>query len=208
MGWLKVDSAAEAIARLNPDVRVVRHPERLAASNAIGIMSRYDVIVAGVDDFPTRYLVNDASLHLRKPVVHASVLRFEGQLTVVLPYRGPCYRCLFPEPPPPELAPSSIDAGILGAVPGVIGSAQAAEAIKLLLGIGEPLVGRLFCYDALCGEGRILAVRRDPQCAACGDERRPPPVVDYDRSCLPAGPGGGAAGPFGAAFGGFGVPGS
>jgi molybdopterin/thiamine biosynthesis adenylyltransferase len=188
VGWLKVDSAAEAIARLNPDVRVVRHPERLTAANAVGIMARYDVVVAGVDDFPTRYLINDVSLNLRKPVVHASVLRFEGQLTVVLPYGGPCYRCLFPEPPPSELAPSSVDAGILGAVAGVIGSAEAAEAIKLVLGIGDPLAGRLFSYDALSGEVRMLTVHRDPRCAACGEERRPPPVVDYGRSCLPASP--------------------
>jgi molybdopterin/thiamine biosynthesis adenylyltransferase len=185
VGQLKVDSAWASISRLNPDVRVVRHAEKLAAFNAIGIMGGYDVVVAGVDGFPARYLINDAALHLRKPVVHASVLGFEGQLTVVLPYRGPCYRCLFPEPPPPGLAPSSAEAGILGAVPGVIGAAEAAEAIKLLAGIGKSLAGRLLCYDALSGEARVLRVHRDPRCAACGEERRPPPLVDYGVSCLP-----------------------
>jgi molybdopterin/thiamine biosynthesis adenylyltransferase/rhodanese-related sulfurtransferase len=187
VGRLKVESAVETIGRLNPDVTVVPYAERLGASNVLGIMAGYDVVVDGADNFPTRYLMNDASLHLRKPVVHGSIFRFEGQASVFKPYEGPCYRCLFPEPPPSELAPSCAEAGVLGVLPGIIGSIEAAEAIKLLLGIGEPLVGRLLTYDSLAQEFRTLRVRRDPSCPACADESRVPILVEYDDACHPAG---------------------
>ena len=187
LGCLKVDSAAEAIGRLNRDVTVVRHPVRLTAANALMLMADYDVIVDGADNFPTRYLMNDAALRLRLPVVHGSVFRFEGQATVFRPYQGPCYRCLFPEPPPPEVSPNCAQAGVLGVLPGIIGSIQAAEALKLLLGIGEPMVGRLLTYDALTQEFLTLRVRRDPACPACADESRVPALVEYDDACHPGG---------------------
>jgi len=187
LGRLKVDSAAEAIGRLNRDVTVVRHPVRLTAANALMLMADYDVIVDGADNFPTRYLMNDAALRLRLPVVHGSVFRFEGQATVFRPYQGPCYRCLFPEPPPPEVSPNCAQAGVLGVLPGIIGSIQAAEALKLLLGIGEPMVGRLLTYDALTQEFLTLRVRRDPACPACADESRVPALVEYDDACHPGG---------------------
>jgi molybdopterin/thiamine biosynthesis adenylyltransferase/rhodanese-related sulfurtransferase len=187
VGRPKVESAAETIRRLNPDVKVVPHAERLGVDNVLEIMSGYDVVVDGADNFPTRYLMNDASLHLRLPVVHGSIFRFEGQATVFQPYAGPCYRCLFPEPPPPELAPSCAEAGVLGVLPGIIGSIQAVEALKLVLGIGEPLVGRLLTYDSLAQEFHTLQVRRDPACPACADESRVPVLVEYDDACHPAG---------------------
>ncbi len=187
IGDRKVDSAADALSDLNPEVEVVKHPERLAADNALEIMSGYDLVVDGADNFPTRYLVNDASLHLRIPVVHGSVFRWEGQATVFVPYEGPCYRCLFPVPPPPELAPNCEVAGVLGVLPGVIGSVQALEAAKLILGIGDGLVGRLLTYDSLSQEFTTLNFARDPECPACGDERQPPVLVDYDPACVPAG---------------------
>jgi molybdopterin/thiamine biosynthesis adenylyltransferase/rhodanese-related sulfurtransferase len=187
LGRPKVDSAAEAIGRLNRDVTVVRHPVRLEASNALALMADYDVIVDGADNFPTRYLMNDAGLRLRRPVVHGAVFRFEGQATVFLPYRGPCYRCLFPEPPPREVAPDCSQAGVLGVLPGIIGSIQAVETLKLLLGIGEPLSGRLLTYDALAQEFLTLRVQRDPACPACADESRVPALVDYDDACRPGG---------------------
>jgi molybdopterin/thiamine biosynthesis adenylyltransferase len=165
----------------------VRHPVRLEASNALMLMADYDVIVDGADNFPTRYLMNDAALRLRRPVVHGAVFRFEGQATVFLPYLGPCYRCLFPEPPPPEVAPDCSQAGVLGVLPGIIGSIQAAETLKLLLGIGEPLAGRLLTYDALAQEFLMLRVQRDPACRACADESRVPALVDYDDTCRPGG---------------------
>jgi len=183
VGRLKVESAAETVRRLNPDVTVVTYPERLSAANALEIMAGYDVIVDGADNFPVRYLMNDASLHLRTPVVHGSIFRFEGQATVLRPYEGPCYRCLFPEPPPADLAPSCAEAGVLGVVPGIIGSIEAVEVIKLLLGIGETLVGRLLTYDSLTQEFRTLQVRRDPHCPACADENLVPVLVEYDDAC-------------------------
>jgi molybdopterin/thiamine biosynthesis adenylyltransferase/rhodanese-related sulfurtransferase len=187
LGRPKVESAREALAALNPDAKVVAYDERLTVDNVIEIMKGYDVVVDGGDNFPTRYLVNDASLHLRVPVVHGSIFRFDGQVTVFDPYHGPCYRCLFPEPPPPELAPSCAEAGVLGVLPGVIGSIQATEAIKLLLGIGESLVGRLLTYDALTQEFLTLNIRRDPNCPACADEDAPPRLVQYDEACRPVG---------------------
>ena len=187
LGAPKVESAAETIRALNPDVSVVTYLERLSAANVIAMFSGYDLVVDGSDNFVTRYLINDASLHQGIPVVHGAIFRFEGQASVFHPYQGPCYRCVFPQPPPPELAPSCAEAGVLGVLPGVIGSIQALEAIKLLLGIGEPLVGRLLLYDALDQEFRTVRIKRDPSCPACADPSRPPQIVDYDWSCTPAG---------------------
>jgi sulfur-carrier protein adenylyltransferase/sulfurtransferase len=183
LGQPKVESARETLTALNPDVKVEPHNVRLAADNVLDLLSGYDVIIDGGDNFPTRYLVNDASLHLRIPVVHGSIFRFEGQVSVFDPYRGPCYRCQYPEPPPPDLAPSCAEAGVLGVLPGIIGSIQAVEAIKLVLEIGESLVGRLLTYDALAQEFMNLSIRRNPDCPACGDEAMPPRLVDYDASC-------------------------
>jgi molybdopterin/thiamine biosynthesis adenylyltransferase/rhodanese-related sulfurtransferase len=187
IGSLKAESARETIRSLNPDVHVNTYPTRLSAENALDIMTGYDVIVDGADNFPTRYLVNDASLHLRVPVVHGSIFRFEGQATVFDPYNGPCYRCLFSEPPPPELAPSCAEAGVLGVLPGVVGSIQATEALKILLGVGETLTGRLLLYDALDEDFRTVNLHRNPECPACADEEHPPRIVEYDQSCTPAG---------------------
>jgi len=187
VGALKVESAMATIGRLNPEVSVVPIAIRLTAANALEVMAGYDVIVDGTDNFPTRYLVNDASLHLRVPVIHGSVFRWEGQATVFDPYRGPCYRCLFPEPPPPEMAPNCAVAGVLGVLPGVIGTIQATEALKLVLGVGTSLAGRLLTYDALAQEFTELALRRDPSCPACSDEDAPPTLVDYDDACRFAG---------------------
>jgi molybdopterin/thiamine biosynthesis adenylyltransferase len=187
VGMSKTDSARETLSALNPDVKVVTHNERLGAGNVMRIMTGYDVVVDGGDNFPTRYLVNDASLHLRVPVVHGSIFRFEGQVSVFDPYQGPCYRCLFPEPPPPELAPSCAEAGVLGVLPGIIGSIEAMEAIKLLLDIGEPLTGRLLIYDALEEDFSTVKVERDPTCPACADPEMPPMLVEYDHTCRPAG---------------------
>jgi molybdopterin/thiamine biosynthesis adenylyltransferase len=189
LGRSKVESARETLTALNPDVKIETHDVRLRADNALEILAGYDVIVDGGDNFPTRYLVNDASLHLRTPVVHGSIFRFEGQVSVFHPYRGPCYRCQYREPPPPELAPSCAEAGVLGVLPGIIGSIQAVEAIKLILGVGEPLVGRLLTYDALTQEVVDLRIRRDPECPACRDEAQPPRLVDYDATCSYAGAG-------------------
>ena len=187
VGQLKVDSSRDTIAALNPDVKVEPYAERLTSENVLGIMTGYDVVIDGTDNFPTRYLVNDASLHLRVPIVHGSIFRFEGQATVFTPYEGPCYRCLFRNPPPPELAPNCAEAGVLGVLPGVIGSIQATEALKLILGLGDSLTGRLLSYDALEQSFRTLKLGRDPACPACADEDKPPVLVDYDDACLPAG---------------------
>ena len=183
LGHPKVESARETLTALNPDVKIEPHNVRLSAENVLDIVGQYDLVLDGGDNFPTRYLVNDASLHLRKPVIHGSIFRFEGQVSVFDPYNGPCYRCQYPEPPPPELAPSCAEAGVLGVLPGIIGSIQAVEAIKLILGIGEPLVGRLLTYDALTQEFLDLKLRRNPECPACRDESMPPRIVEYDASC-------------------------
>ena len=185
IGERKVDSAKKTLTLLNPDVTVVTYDVRLGADNIIDIFSGYDVIVDGTDNFPTRYLVNDASLKLDIPVVHGSIFRFEGQASVYLPHQGPCYRCQVPEPPPAELAPSCSEAGVLGVLPGIIGSIQAMEAIKLLLGLGEPLVGRLLAYDALEESFRTFRVNRDPECAACSIPKEQLVIAEYNELCMP-----------------------
>ena len=187
VGLPKVDSAREAILGLNPDIKVETHRLRLNATNVLSVISGYDVVVDGGDNFPTRYLVNDASMHIRVPVVHGSIFRFEGQATVFDPYEGPCYRCLHRLPPAPGTAPSCVEAGVLGVLPGVIGSIQAMEAIKMILGIGDTLAGRLLVYDALDQEFTTLPISRDPDCPACSNPARPPVIVDYDETCRPVG---------------------
>jgi molybdopterin/thiamine biosynthesis adenylyltransferase/rhodanese-related sulfurtransferase len=183
LGRSKVESARETIEALNPDVKVNGYEERLTAENIDRIISGYDVIIDGADNFPTRYLVNDASVKHRIPVVHGSIYRFEGQVTVFKPYEGPCYRCLFHQPPPPELAPSCAEAGVLGVLPGIIGSIQANEAIKLLLGIGEPLIGRYLLFDALEESFREVKLRRDPECPVCGEHPTITEYIDYEGFC-------------------------
>jgi molybdopterin/thiamine biosynthesis adenylyltransferase len=180
-----VDSAKKTLTLLNPDVNVVTHDVRLGADNILEIIDGYDVIVDGTDNFPTRYLVNDASLLKRIPVVHGSIFRFEGQATLFNPYEGPCYRCMIPEPPPAELAPSCAEAGVLGVLPGIVGSIQAVEAIKFLLGIGETLQGRLLAYDALEQSFRTFKVHRDPDCPACGPNAAEIVIAEYDDLCMP-----------------------
>jgi len=185
IGERKVDSAKKTLTSINPDVNVATYDVRLGADNVLDIIDGYDVIVDGTDNFPTRYLVNDASLLKRIPVVHGSIFRFEGQVTVFDPYNGPCYRCLIPEPPPAELAPSCAEAGVLGVLPGIIGSIQALEAIKLLLGLGDPLIGRLLAFDALEESFRTFKVRRDPKCPACGPDAGEIVIAEYDDLCMP-----------------------
>jgi len=185
IGERKVDSAKKTLTAINPDVTVATYDVRLGADNILDIIDGYDLIVDGTDNFPTRYLVNDASLLKRIPVVHGSIFRFEGQITVFDPYNGPCYRCLIPEPPPAELAPSCAEAGVFGVLPGIVGSIQALEAIKMLLGLGDPLVGRLLAFDALEETFRSFNVRRDPQCPACGPDAGEIVIAEYDELCMP-----------------------
>ena len=187
LGRPKAQSAAETIDRINPECDIRVHETRLVAANVLPIVEDYDLILDATDNFPTRYLLNDASIVTGKPVVHGSIFRFEGQASVFEPGNGPCYRCLFPEPPPPELAPNCAEAGVLGVLPGIIGSIQATEVIKLLVGYGDPLVGRLLTYDALDHSMMTLRTKRNPECLACGEGRPPPTLVDYDESCRPVG---------------------
>src|SRR5881275_358521 len=183
VGTPKVDSAEEAVKALNPDVNVVKYQTRLDASNIMEIIGGYDVIVDGVDNFPTRYLLNDASVRLKIPVVSAAILGFEGQLSVFAPYEGPCYRCLFRQPPPAELAPSCGANGVLGVLPGTMGLLQATEVIKLITGSGDPLIGRLLLYDALGATFTDLKVRRDPDCPICS--RDPSEISDEEMGVFP-----------------------
>jgi sulfur-carrier protein adenylyltransferase/sulfurtransferase len=185
IGMRKVDSAKQTLTAMNPDVNVITYDTRLGADNILDIIDGYDVIVDGTDNFPTRYLVNDAALLKKIPVVHGSIFRFEGQITIFNPYVGPCYRCMIPEPPPAELAPSCAEAGVLGVLPGIVGSIQAVETIKLLLELGDPLVGRLLTYDALDQSFRTFKVRRDPTCQACGDDAGEIVIAEYDELCMP-----------------------
>jgi molybdopterin/thiamine biosynthesis adenylyltransferase/rhodanese-related sulfurtransferase len=187
IGRLKVDSARETIEMLNPDVKVVAINDRLTRENVAELIADYDIILDGTDNFPTRYLLNDASIIARKPVVHGSVFRFEGQLTVFKPYEGPCYRCLYPEPPPAALAPSCAEAGVLGILPGIVGLLQATEVIKLILEKGDPLIGRLLTFDALSAEFQELKLYRDPHCPACGENADPENLPTYEEICaIPA----------------------
>jgi molybdopterin/thiamine biosynthesis adenylyltransferase/rhodanese-related sulfurtransferase len=185
IGMPKVESAARTLTGLNPDVKVVPYKARLTSENVMDILKQYDVIVDGVDNFPTRYLLNDAALKLGKPVVHASIYRFEGQMTSFIPGQGPCYRCLYPAPPPPDMAPSCQEAGVLGVLPGVVGVLQATEAVKLILGIGKSLAGRLLMFDALATKFRELKLRRDPTCPTCGEGVDPSKIelIDYEAFC-------------------------
>jgi molybdopterin/thiamine biosynthesis adenylyltransferase/rhodanese-related sulfurtransferase len=186
LGEPKVESAARRIRELNPDVEVKAYKEQLTSENIERVLEdRWDVIVDGADNFPTRYLVNDAAVWHDIPLVHGSIFRFEGQATVFERSRGPCYRCLFPQPPPPELAPSCAEGGVLGVLPGVIGSLQANEAIKLVLGIGEPLIGRLLLFDAQTTTFTEVALRRDPNCPVCGESPTITDYVDYVEFCNP-----------------------
>jgi molybdopterin/thiamine biosynthesis adenylyltransferase len=182
VGRAKVQSAVETIGELNPDVKVVPHQEALTSQNARRILADYDVIVNGSDNFPTRYLVNDACVLWQKPMVDGSIFKFEGQATVFLPGHG-CYRCLYPAPPPPGLVPSCAEAGVLGAVCGLIASVQATETVKLLLGIGEGLIGSLLFVDTLTMEFRRVKYRRDPHCPVCGDHPTITELIDYHAFC-------------------------
>ncbi|HEX3910675.1 MAG TPA: molybdopterin-synthase adenylyltransferase MoeB [Solirubrobacteraceae bacterium] len=183
IGTPKVDSAEQAIHALNPDVKVVKYPVRIDASNIVEIIKDYDVIVDGVDNFPTRYLLNDATVRLKIPVVSASILGFDGQLSVFKPYEGPCYRCLFREPPPAELAPSCGANGVLGVLPGTMGLLQATEVVKLIVGIGDPAIGRLLLYDALGATLTEVKVHRDPECPICS--RDPEEIRDEELGVFP-----------------------
>ena len=187
VGEPKVQSGAQAMRNLNPDINVIPFQERLTSDNVDRIFDQnWDVIVDGLDNFPTRYLVNDASVWKGIPVVHGSIFRFDGQVTTFWPKQGPCYRCLYPEPPPPELAPSCAEAGVLGILPGVVGTIQATEAIKILLGKGEPLVGRLLTYDSLNMQFRTLKLRKDKDCPVCGEKPTVTEYIDYEGFCAGA----------------------
>lgn len=183
LGMPKVESARKTLESLNPDVKVIGHQTRLSSENVLDVIANYDLIVDGADNFPTRYLLNDAALKLGKPVIHASIFRFEGQVTTFLPHDGPCYRCLYPDPPPPGLAPSCQEAGVLGVLPGIIGTLQATEAIKVILGIGKTLSGRLLLFDALGTKFRTLKLRRDPHCRVCSKPPEEIELIDYEQFC-------------------------
>jgi adenylyltransferase/sulfurtransferase len=183
VGRRKLDSAAEKMQAINPHVAITKHETALSSENALDILKDYDIIVDGTDNFPTRYLVNDACVLLKKPNVYGSIFRFEGQATVFAYEGGPCYRCLYPEPPPPGLVPSCAEGGVLGILPGTIGLIQATETVKLILGIGEPLVGRLMLYDALAMRFRELKLRKDPDCPVCGTHPTVTKLIDYQQFC-------------------------
>ena len=185
IGDRKVDSAKKTLTLINSDLNVVTYDTRLGADNIESIMTGYDLIVDGTDNFPTRYLVNDVSLKLGIPVVFGALFRFDGQITIFKPHDGPCYRCMLPEPPPAEMAPSCAEAGVLGVLPGIIGSLQAMEAIKQLLGLGDSLSGRLLTYDALEQSFRTLKIRRDPDCPACSIDPKDIVIAEYDELCMP-----------------------
>jgi sulfur-carrier protein adenylyltransferase/sulfurtransferase len=184
VGRPKTESAQETIEAINPDVRVIAHQVRLTALNALAVLAGYDLVLGCCDNFPTRYLLNDACFLLKKPLVDGSVFRFEGQATIYLPGQG-CYRCLFPAPPPPGAVPSCAEAGVLGVLPGLVGVIQAAEAIKIILGIGRTLAGRLLLIDALAMDFREVELKRNPACPLCGDEPSITSLMDYDQLCGP-----------------------
>jgi molybdopterin/thiamine biosynthesis adenylyltransferase/rhodanese-related sulfurtransferase len=183
VGMPKVESAQRTLQGLNPDIKVIGYRERLSSENVRRLFADYDIIVDGCDNFPTRYLVNDACVFMNKTNVHGSIFQFEGQTTVFAPGQGPCYRCLFPEPPPPGAAPSCQEAGVLGVLPGLIGCVQAVETVKLILGVGRPLIGRLLHFDTLAMEIKTLKLRRDPDCPVCGERPTVTELVDYEEFC-------------------------
>src|SRR5579864_3342386 len=196
VGILKTESAQESIKALNPGIKVIRHDVRLSSDNVMDIIKDYDVIVNCGDNFPTRYLINDACVFAKKPLVDGAIFRFEGNATVFYPAAGgPCYRCLYPEPAPPDMAPSCAEAGVLGALPGIIGSIEALEAMKLILNAGEPLIGRIVYFDTLSKDYvRVLKIKRDPKCPVCSDHPTQTGLIDYEAFCgLAAAPGAGAA---------------
>ena len=195
VGRPKLDSARDSLAAINPEVRVDTHNVALSSSNALDLFREYDIIVDGTDNFPTRYLVNDACVLLGKPNCYGSIFRFEGQASVFGAPGGPCYRCLYPEPPPPGLVPSCAEGGVLGILPGVVGTIQATEAVKLIMGVGEPLIGRFLIYDALRMRFRELKLRKDPDCPVCGEHRTVTELIDYDQFCGIAPPASAAADP-------------
>jgi molybdopterin/thiamine biosynthesis adenylyltransferase len=184
IGMPKTESARIAINAINPDVRVVEHREMLNSENAFSLFERYDVIVNGCDNFPTRYLTNDVAIWTRKPVVDGGIFQFDGTVTTILPYQSPCYRCRYPQPPPPEEAPSCAEAGVLGVLPGTIGLLQATEVIKLILGVGTPLAGVDLQYDALESKFRRFRIARDPECPVCGENPTITEPIDYEGFCL------------------------
>jgi molybdopterin/thiamine biosynthesis adenylyltransferase/rhodanese-related sulfurtransferase len=183
VGRKKLDSAADRLRSINPEVKVVQYEVALSSDNALEILEGYDVVVDGTDNFPTRYLINDACVLLGKPNVYGSIFRFEGQASVFATTDGPCYRCLYPEPPPPGLVPSCAEGGVLGVLPGVIGTIQATEAVKLIIGVGEPLVNRFMIYDALRMHFRELKLRKDPECPVCGENPTIQKLIDYEQFC-------------------------
>ena len=183
VGMPKVESAKLTLQGLNPDVNVIGYRERVNSENIMRLIADYDIVVDGCDNFPTRYLVNDACVFANKPNVHGSIFQFEGQATVFHPGKGPCYRCLFPEPPPPGAAPSCAEAGVLGVLPGLVGCVQAVETVKLILGAGNPLVGRLLHFDTLAMEIKQLKLRRDPECPVCGERPTVTELIDYEEFC-------------------------
>jgi adenylyltransferase/sulfurtransferase len=183
VGRPKLESARDRLKAINPEVRLDLYPTRLSSANALELLGSYDIIIDGTDNFPTRYLVNDACVLLGKPNVYGSIFRFDGQASVFYPGKGPCYRCLYPEPPPPGEVPSCAEGGVLGILPGLIGCIQATEAVKLILGQGEPLIGRLLIYDALQMTFRQLRIRRNPRCPLCGDQPTIRQLIDYEQFC-------------------------
>jgi adenylyltransferase/sulfurtransferase len=183
VGVPKVESAKKTLEGLNPDVKVIPYQAKLTSANIMEILKDYDLVVDGCDNFPTRYLVNDACVLTGKPNVHGSIFQFEGQATVFYPGQGPCYRCLYPEPPPAEMAPSCAEAGVLGVLPGLIGTIEALEAIKIILGKGDTLIGRLLCFNTLTMEINNLKLRRDPNCPLCGDHPTIHELIDYEEFC-------------------------
>ena len=183
IGRLKTESAMETIADINPDVEVIAYTDRISSENALELIEKYDLVLDGCDNFPTRYLINDACVMLGKPNVHGSIFQFEGQATVFSPGKGPCYRCLYPVPPPPGMAPSCQEAGVLGVLPGIVGNVQAIETIKVLLDIGEPLIGHLLLFNALNMEFKKLKLRQDPECPICGEKPTIHELIDYEEFC-------------------------
>ncbi|HZD40040.1 MAG TPA: molybdopterin-synthase adenylyltransferase MoeB [Terriglobales bacterium] len=183
VGKPKVESAKQTLQALNPDVEIIPYQQKLTSANIMDIIKDYDFVIDGCDNFPTRYLVNDACILANKPNVHGSIFQFEGQATVFYPGKGPCYRCLYPEPPPADMAPSCQEAGVLGVLPGLIGVIEALEGIKLILGKGDPLIGRLLFFNTLTMEINTLRLRRDPNCPMCGDQPRIHELIDYEEFC-------------------------